>query len=91
MTNQIFLVVSDANGNIIAVADPSKGPPGMSCSVASNQQKTVHEVQAPHDLMQRAHVEMKRIIKERIDAGASKPHLSRHLRSHVPKQGRTLE
>ena len=80
MSNHTLLVVLDANGSIVAVADPSKAPDGMTYSIAAKKQHSVHEVQAPEDVMHRP-LEMKRIIKERIDAGACKPHLSRRVKS----------
>lgn len=77
MTNQTLLVVLDANGAIVAVADPSKVPLGMSYSIASKKEHSVHEVQAPDGLMQRPHPEMKRVITEQIRTGACRPHLPR--------------
>lgn len=77
MSKLSFFVVLDSNGRIVAVADPTKAPKGMSYSIATKQEYSVLEVDAPEDLMRQAHGEMKRMIKERIDAGASRPHLKR--------------
>lgn len=76
MHNQHLLVILDANASIVAVADPSKAPPGMGYSIRAKNEHLVYEVQAPAGLMQYPHKEMKRIIAEQIEAGACKPHLS---------------
>ena len=81
MSNQTILVVLDAQGNLIAAADPYQVPPGMAYSIASRKEHSVLEVEVPRDLMKRAHPDMKRIIKERIDAGACKPHRARPAKS----------
>jgi hypothetical protein len=82
MSNQTLLVVVNANGGIIAVADPARVPHGMSFTIASNKPHAVHEVHVPDGLMQRPHPEMKRIILERIKApGMCKPHIARRKKS----------
>ena len=77
MTNHIFFVVLDPNGSVVAVADASKAPKGMTYSIASKKGHSVHEVDAPENLMHHAHAEMKRVLRERIDAGASRPYVRR--------------
>jgi hypothetical protein len=78
MSNEMLLVVIDNTGAIVAVADPSRTPAGMSYSLASNQGHSVHEVHVQSDVMQRPRDEMKRIILERMRVpGASKPHIAR--------------
>jgi hypothetical protein len=74
MSTQTLLVILDPNHHIIAVADPATVPPGMSYSIACCRGASVLEVDVPHQLMQRPHPEMKRVIIEQIRAGASRPH-----------------
>jgi hypothetical protein len=81
MSNYTLIVVLGANGNIAAVADPSKAPDGMAYSIAAKTEHLAYEVQTPENLMQLPHVEMKRFIKEQIDAGACKPHLFGRVKS----------
>ena len=81
MSNHTLIVVLGAKGNIAAVADPSRAPDGMAYSIAAKSEHLVYEVQTPENLMQLPHTEMKRLIKEQIDAGACKPHLFSRIKS----------
>lgn len=74
MTNHTFFVVLDSNGSVVAVANASKAPKGMAYSIASKTGHSVLEVDAPENLMRQAHGEMKRVLREHIDAGACRPH-----------------
>ena len=82
MSNQHYIVVLDPSGNVLAVADPAQTPAGLEYSIATSNQQSAHEIQAPPDLMRRPHAEMKRFIKAQIDGGTSKPYVARFSRSH---------
>jgi hypothetical protein len=75
VANYTLLVMVDAAGRPLVIADPARAPQGMAYSIASKRGHEVFEISADQDLMRLPRDTMIKAVEDRLrDPSHRRPH-----------------
>jgi uncharacterized circularly permuted ATP-grasp superfamily protein len=74
-TNYTLLVMVDAAGKPLVIADPARAPKGMSYSIASREGHAVYEISVAREVMRLPRDTMIKAVRDQLkDPGQRRPH-----------------